>query len=305
MIESEKEAVYEQILGGHIPYQFLYDDVGNLLYERLCTTPEYYLARAENELLARYFANLKGDDVTIVDLGCGDGRKAIHSLESLDMQTVRYVGIDSSSAATAAAEQRISHAFPDMDTLFRVESIFSGIESIAGLRKHGPVVLCFLGSTIGNFSHQQRLDFFQLVQNNLLESDRFLTAFDLVKPVNRLKAAYNDATRFAALAGLNMVCQINQLFGWDMPLSSFEHQVFYDEKEHIIQPRLVAVNKISVSDAATKFQFELDAGDYLIANSAQKFELDGIRDELKSIFASEPNNLVQEDFRYALTEVVI
>jgi L-histidine N-alpha-methyltransferase len=300
-----KRKVYEQILEGRIPYQFIYDDVGNLLYERLCESSEYYLARAEYQLLRRYFSDLKLDNVTIVDLGCGDGRKAVCSIESLLRRNVRYVGIDSSSPATEAAEIRLRSAFPDLDASFRVESIFSGIESIPDFRTQGPVVLCFLGSTIGNFSGQQRSDFFHLVRNHLVQRDRFMTGFDLIKPVSRLTAAYDDATGFAALAGLNMVCQINSLFGWDIPLSSFEHEASYNEEECMIETRLVATEKLSVSDENGEFRLEIEKGDYLITNCAHKFDLKSICSELQSVFSAKPSSLVHEEFGYALTEVVI
>ena len=304
MTDSRSE-VYEQILEGRIPYQFLYNDVGNLLFESLCDTPEYYLARAECQLLRRYFSDLKLDGVTIVDLGCGDGRKAVSILESLLRESVRYVGIDSSAPAAEAAESRIRNAFPEAEASFCVESIFSGIERIPDFRGQGPTVLCFLGSTIGNFSRQQRSDFFHFVRNHLVEGDRFVTGFDLIKPVSRLTAAYNDATGFAALAGLNMVCQINRLFGWDIPLSSFEHKATYNEKECMIETLLVATRKFSVSDENQEFRLEMERGNYLITNRAYKFDLESLCNELMSVFFAEPSSFIQDKSLYALVEIVI
>lgn len=304
MIGSRKE-VYEQLLEGRVPYQFLYDEAGNLLFERLCETPEYYLARAEYELLRRYFSDLKLDGATLVDLGCGDGRKAVCSLENLPRKSVRYVGIDSSSAATEAAQTRIGSAFPDADASFRVESIFSGIEHLPEFRQQGPLVLCFLGSTIGNFSPRQRRDFFRLARDHLVEGDRFVTAFDLIKPVSRLTAAYDDAAGYAALAGLNTVCQLNRLFGWNIPLSSFDHEVSYDEKECKIETLLVANKNVFVSDENGERRLKLEKGDYLITNCAYKFSLERICTELSSVFSVEPGSLVHEEFRYALAEAVV
>lgn len=304
MTDSRRK-VYEQLLEGRIPYQFLYDDVGNLLFEKLCQTDEYYLARAEYQLLRRYFSNLNLDGATIVDLGCGDGRKAVCCLEGLPRQSVRYVGIDSSPAATEAAELRIRSAFPDADTSFRVESIFSGIENIPDFRKQGPVVLCFLGSTIGNFSRQLRLNFFRLVRDRMNGRDRFITGFDLIKPAGKLITAYSDASGYAALAGLSMLCQLNSLFGWNIPLSSFSHGVFYDEVEGMIETRLVANAMISVLDNSGEFRLEMKKGDHLVTNRAHKFALQNICAELESAFSAETSSLVHEEFLYALAEVVI
>lgn len=73
----------------------------------------------------------------------------------------------------------------------------------------------------------------------------------------------------------------------------------------MIETLLVATEKLSVSDENGEFRLEIEKGDYLVTNCAYKFDLEGICIELKSVFLAEPSSLVQEEFRYALTEVRI
>jgi uncharacterized SAM-dependent methyltransferase len=102
-----------------------------------------------------------------------------------------------------------------------------------------------------------------------------------------------------------MVCQINRLFGWNIPLSLFEHEASYDEEERMIETLLVATDKLSVSDKKGEFRLEIEKGDCLVTNRAYKFDLEDICTELKAVFSTEPCSLVQEKSYYALVEVII
>ena len=57
----------------------------------------------------------------------------------------------------------------------------------------GPLLVAFLGSTIGNFDEAERARFFAALRLVLRPGDWFLLGADLVKSKRRLDAAYNDA----------------------------------------------------------------------------------------------------------------
>ncbi len=78
----------------------------------------------------------------------------------------------------------------------RVEGIVG--EYLAGLsfakkNAHGPMIVLFLGSNIGNFFPQARADFLAELRSKLKEGDQLLVGFDLKKDVNLLNRAYNDS----------------------------------------------------------------------------------------------------------------
>src|SRR5262249_52877107 len=78
--------------------RYFYDREGSRLFEAICELPEYYLTRAETEILERHardIASLFSSDVTVVELGSGNAVKTRLLLEAfLPGRQVRYVPID-------------------------------------------------------------------------------------------------------------------------------------------------------------------------------------------------------------------
>src|SRR5437764_15369049 len=78
---------------------YFYDAEGSLLFEEICTLPEYYLTRAEREILAARTAELVthfSEAVTLVELGSGSAAKTRLLIEAFLERpgTLRYVPID-------------------------------------------------------------------------------------------------------------------------------------------------------------------------------------------------------------------
>src|SRR5438445_1466355 len=62
----------------HLPCCYFYDDEGSLLFEDICALPEYYLTRAEREILEARAAELISRfpvPLTLVELGSGSAAK--------------------------------------------------------------------------------------------------------------------------------------------------------------------------------------------------------------------------------------
>ena len=59
-------------------------------------------------------------------------------------------------------------------------------------------------------------------------ADRFLLATDLVKPVDRLVAAYDDAAGVTAAFNRNLLAVLNRELGADFDLDRFEHVAVWD-----------------------------------------------------------------------------
>lgn len=70
-----------------LPSKLFYDDKGSLLFKKIMGLEEYYPTRCENEILENKADNiisqLKVDNINLVELGCGDGSKTLHLLDSL------------------------------------------------------------------------------------------------------------------------------------------------------------------------------------------------------------------------------
>src|SRR5262249_38324704 len=66
--------------------KYFYDELGSRLFEAICWLPEYYLTRAEAEILQRYgdeiVSSLDGK-VRLLELGSGSAEKTRYLIEAL------------------------------------------------------------------------------------------------------------------------------------------------------------------------------------------------------------------------------
>src|SRR5262245_10198877 len=70
----------------HLSCRYFYDGEGSRLFAAICELPEYYLTRAETEILERHardIASLFQGDVTVIELGSGNAVKTRLLLEAL------------------------------------------------------------------------------------------------------------------------------------------------------------------------------------------------------------------------------
>lgn len=115
----------------------------------------------EIKMLQKYMPEISekillGSAINIIDIGCGDGKKAIVPLEILHNKTkLRYCPIDISSYMVAKAIEKISKLNKGEVVNFRWNiSDFDNLENVASLLRDSEFrqnFLLFLGSTISNF----------------------------------------------------------------------------------------------------------------------------------------------------------
>jgi len=62
----------------HLFPRYLYDELGSQLFDAICLLPEYYLTRAENEILTRYAGEIVGSIETantLIEMGVAAPQK--------------------------------------------------------------------------------------------------------------------------------------------------------------------------------------------------------------------------------------
>jgi len=142
-----------------LPCRYFYDAIGSALFEVITHLPEYGLSRAGERLLRKHAAELASRTpapAVVAELGCGSGKNTRWLLEALlRRRSVTYCPIEISAAALATCR----HQLDDLDSLtflgFEREYL-GGLAEVAAFRPpHEPLLLLFLGSTIGNFSRSQ------------------------------------------------------------------------------------------------------------------------------------------------------
>ncbi|MFA4960173.1 MAG: L-histidine N(alpha)-methyltransferase [Candidatus Pacearchaeota archaeon] len=115
-----------------------------------------------NENIKEIIDKFGDDPINIIDIGCGDGRKAAIFIEKLKGKRVRYCPIDISSYMVSKALERLKK----IDTVEEVVefqwniSDFENLENVALLLRQGEYkrnLFLLLGNTLGNFEINELL----------------------------------------------------------------------------------------------------------------------------------------------------
>src|SRR5262249_913329 len=264
--------------------RYLYDAEGSALFEDITRQPEYYLTRTEDALLARHASRLRAraGAATVVELGSGSSTKTRHVLRAWtrDGQRARYVPVDISRDMLEASCQTLERAFPSLE----VRALAGTYEqAFARLREFSPLMLLFLGSSLGNFDRSDTAAFLERVADSLSAGDHLLLGLDLVKDPAVLEAAYNDAAGVSAAFTRNLFARMNRELGTDLDLDAIEHVPSWNETPHPIHlfapfPPHTAIFGRFTRQAVMELpelarSFRLAAGEMVLTEVSRKFRL--------------------------------
>ena len=264
-----------------LPPKYFYDARGSELFEEITRLPEYYLTRAETAILERV-----ADEIValarpreIVEIGAGSSRKTQLLLDALGKHGgKRFVPIDVSPAALEAAGARLTARYPWLQFL----GVVGDFERhLAAIPRSGARLVCFLGSTIGNLTAEQRVPFLRSVRAMLEGQDRFLLGVDLVKSPARLHAAYNDARGITADFNKNVLAVLDRELGGDLDPNAFAHRAFYDERRERIEMRLVALTRVEARLARLGLELVFDPGEELHTEISCKFRRETVAEAFR------------------------
>lgn len=267
-----------------MPPVWFYDDRGCELYEAITRTPEYYPFRAERELLARWsgdIATAAGASV-LVELGSGTSEKTRLLLDAMAAAPTGLTGFVPFDVAEATLRDAAGAVAAEMGIGVHavVGDFHEHLDGIPAL--DAPRLVAFLGSTIGNFEPDQRARFLGEVAALLTPTDRFLLATDLVKPVDRLVAAYDDAAGVTAAFDLNLLAVLNRELGADFDADRFRHRAVWDAEHSRIEMRLAAIEAMTVKVPEIDLVAEFAAGEEMRTEISTKFTADQVGDELSA-----------------------
>lgn len=225
-----------------LPCRFFYDEEGSRIFEEICATPEYYLTRAEDQILERNAAAIVGavpPGATVVELGSGSARKTRRLLEAHLARggSPAFAMVDISSTALRASAADLREAFPEITVLGVAAEYRDGIELLAA-DKREPWLVLWLGSNVGNLDRTGAARFLAGIRSRLRAGDRFLLGVDRRKEKAALERAYDDAAGVTARFNRNLLMRINAELGGDFDLDAFRHVARYDERAGRIEMHL-------------------------------------------------------------------
>ena len=257
-----------------LPCRFLYDAGGSRLFERICETPEYYLTRTETAILdahAHDICRLTGA-ATLVELGSGSARKTEFLLEAYDRVhgAVRYVPVDVSEHALREATTALAARHPYLS----IEGWHGTYETaLPFLERLSPLVLLFLGSTVGNLNQTEAAAFWARVARALAPGDFVLLGADLAKPAAMLDAAYNDAAGWSAAFTRNLFARMNGELGSGLDLTAIEHEAVYREDRRRVEIFARFTRRQTVVVEPLEQCITVEAGERVMTEISRKFDL--------------------------------
>jgi len=260
--------------------KYLYDELGSALFEAITHLPEYGLTRADERLLREHadeIAELVPSCETVIELGSGTGRKTRSILAALRRRhaRLRYYPIDVSAEALGRCERELG----DIAEVHPLQqSYLDGMAQALDARwQDEPVLVLFLGSTIGNFEPRCALAFLRDLRSALRPADSLLLGADLIKDPAQLIAAYDDPTGVTAAFNLNLLGRANRELDADFDLRSFQHEARWNENQRRIEMHLRSLVDQTVSLAGCGLTVHFRAGETIWTESSHKFSADQLR----------------------------
>jgi L-histidine N-alpha-methyltransferase len=248
-----------------LPSKYLYDAVGSALFEAITVLPEYGLTRADACLLRQLAPALPRRFRAVAELGCGTGQKVRPILKHLASPS--YFPIDLSETALALCVTELS----SLAQVTPLEHTYlDGMRAVRDLLDPGePLLVLFIGSTIGNFAPDERMRFLAQLRTFLRPGDALLLGCDLVKPLETIIDAYDDPAGVTAAFNLNLLGRINRELGANFALRQFEHVVRYDSEANRVEMHLRSRIPQAVTIAGVTYTFK--AGETIWTESSHKF----------------------------------
>ena len=123
---------------------------------------------------------------------------------------------------------------------------------------------------------------------------------DLVKPVERLEAAYNDAAGVTAEFNRNVIRVLNRELGGNFPAEAFEHVAFFDRRKSRIEMHLRARKPLKARLKAIGLDVALRAGETIHTEVSRKFKVERLDRMLASAGFATVRWYMPADAGYAL-----
>ncbi|WP_381791593.1 L-histidine N(alpha)-methyltransferase [Streptomyces niveus] len=282
-----------------LPPKWFYDARGSELFEEITALDEYYPTRAEREILlarAPEIATATGAR-TLVELGSGSSEKTRHLLDALPLLR-GYVPVDvSESALTGAADSLLAER-PDLQVHALIADFTKDMELPA---MPGPLLIAFLGGTIGNLLPGERAEFLAAVRTLLAPGDALLLGTDLVKEEPLLVRAYDDASGVTAAFNKNVLAVVDRELGADFDPADFDHVARWDSEQQWIEMRLRARRALTVKIPELDLVVTFDEGEEMRTEVSAKFTQDRVRTELAGVGMELTHWWTDEAGRFALS----
>ena len=193
-----------------------------------------------------------------------------------------FVPIDIAGDFLALSAERLNERFPDLDVWPVTADFTSNFDLPDGLPRDCHRVGFFPGSTIGNLAPAEAVRFLARVKRHVAGTSapyakgRAIIGIDLVKPLDVLIPAYDDAQGVTAAFNLNLLKRINRELDGTFDLDGFAHEARWNAEQSAIEMHIRSRRAQDASVSGRSFYFA--AGETIHTESSRKYTLDMLRD---------------------------
>jgi dimethylhistidine N-methyltransferase len=260
--------------------KYFYDQLGSQLFEAICLLPEYYLTRAENEILEHYADEIVSSvdgDTTLIEMGSGSASKTRLIIEALlrKQRELLFIPVDISASALDSSSRILLQSYPQLKVEAYAADYFAGLAELEKKPRTRTLAL-FLGSNVSNFDPDEALRFLHALRQVLRAGDALLLGADLKKERRMLEAAYNDALGVTAAFNLNVLARINRELDANFDLRAFQHRAFYNEAVGRVEIYIESTREQSVSIGQLEMEVQFGEREQIHTENSYKYDLSDI-----------------------------
>ncbi|MBV8162824.1 MAG: L-histidine N(alpha)-methyltransferase [Candidatus Eremiobacteraeota bacterium] len=265
-----------------LPPKYFYDELGSALFEAICLLPEYYLTRAEAEILTARAAEIVAlvEPARLVELGSGTALKTRFLIEAgLTRGALSYSAIDISETVLLATAKALASQYPALAVRSYQGDYYDGLRQLSAdqpSQSNGRTLALFLGSNIGNFDPPQALRLVRAVRAASRSGDALLLGTDLKKDPAVLEAAYDDAIGLTAAFNRNILGRINRELGGHFDIGRFAHRARYDAEAGRIEMHLESQTDQTVAIDELDLSVRFGRSETIHTESSYKFSRDDV-----------------------------
>lgn len=275
LVMATKEGL--QLQQKALPPWMFYDARGSDLFEQITRLPEYYLSRAERQILEDRSDEIvaaaalgSSAPLKVVELGAGSATKTQWLLDAVVRRQGHclYLPIDVSSAALKGATARLRRELPAVEVQPFAGTHMAALPAIRNMGARRLVL--FVGSSVGNYSDQEAVDLLAAVARQLQPGAGLLLGTDRLKDVETMRRAYDDAAGVTAAFNLNVLVRLNRELGANFDLRGFRHEARWNEAHCRVEMHLVSTHAQRVLIPALG-QFVFRAGESIHTECSTKY----------------------------------
>lgn len=262
--------------------RYLYDEEGSHLFEAICNLPEYYLTRAETEILQEHateIASLFRGPLTLAELGSGSAVKTrlLISAFLAKGRDLRYAPVDISHTMLESSSRALLDEYPRLTIVAVAGEYREGLRRLSR-EADRPKLVLWLGSNVGNLHREDAREFLRSVRRTLGPADRLLVGIDLRKDPATIQRAYDDREGVTARFSLNLLRRINRELGGRFDLSRFQHRAVYNDPAGRIEIDLISLVRQVVPIEALGMEVSFEAGEPIRTEYSYKYSIEEIQD---------------------------